>query len=244
MLYDTIGRGYATRRQTEPRIVAMLQAVLQGVDSIANIGAGTGSYELADRTVVAIEPSMAMLRQRAPGTAPAIQASAEHLPLKDGAVAAATAILTVHHWSDRAQGLRELARVARELVVILTWDPEGPAFWLTEEYFPAIVEKDLRNFPRMAELVRILGPVTSHVVPVPHDCIDGFLGAYWRRPQAYLDPAVRAGMSGFANLPGLDAGLLRLEHDLRSGEWERRYAALLERDSLDIGYRLVVARPH
>jgi hypothetical protein len=150
----------------------------------------------------------------------------------------------VHHWSDQTRGLRELARIARDLVVILTWDPEGPGFWLTDDYFPAIVEKDRRNFPRLAELSRVLGPLTVHAVPVPHDCIDGFLGAYWRRPQAYLDPQVRAGISAFAGLPELDAGLLRLEHDLRSGDWKRRYEGLLERDTLDMGYRLVIARPH
>jgi hypothetical protein len=83
-----------------------------------------------------------------------------------------------------------------------------------------------------------------HAVPIPHDCIDGFLGAFWRRPQAYLDTSVRAGISAFADLPERDAGLLRLDQDLRSGHWKHRHAHLLERDTLDIGYRLVVARPH
>ena len=79
-------------------------------------------------------------------------------------------------------------------------------------------------------------------MPIPHDCTDGFLGAYWRRPEAYLDPVVRASISVFAPLgAALAGGLERLRRDLESGAWAERHAALLERDELDAGYRLVVA---
>jgi hypothetical protein len=146
----------------------------------------------------------------------------------------------MHHWSDVNRGLAELGRIARDRVVILTWDPAGPGFWLTDEYFPGIAERDRRNFPGIADIARVLGAVSTHTVPVLHDCVDGFLGAYWRRPAAYLDPTIRSGSSGFSNLPGLDEGLTRLQRDLDTGDWHRRFGHLLKEDSLDIGYRLVV----
>jgi hypothetical protein len=149
----------------------------------------------------------------------------------------------VHHWDDRAAGLAELARVARRRVVILTWDPaRGDSFWLTAEYLPEIVDFDAGRFPSLGELERALGPLDARALPVPHDCVDGFLGAYWRRPEAYLDPDVRRAMSGFIQLsPGpADAGLARLAEDLGSGRWESRFGHLRARDEADLGYRLIV----
>jgi hypothetical protein len=80
-------------------------------------------------------------------------------------------------------------------------------------------------------------------VPVPHDCADGFGCAYWRRPHAYLDPAVQAGMSLFAlsPKPELQQGLSQLRSDLDSGAWERQHHDLLAKEQLDLGYRLLVA---
>src|SRR5207249_11947418 len=78
-----------------------------------------GSYEPSDRSVIAVEPSMTMIRQRPVGSAPAVQASATHLPFRSATFEASLAILTVHHWPDRARGLGELARVARDRIVIL-----------------------------------------------------------------------------------------------------------------------------
>jgi SAM-dependent methyltransferase len=237
VLYDNIGSGYASRRLPDPRIAAALDRVLGGASSVANVGAGTGSCEPLDRFVVAIEPSMTMIRQRPIGCAPALQAQAERLPLLGGCVSVAMAVLTVHHWPGRAQGLRELGRIARDHIVILTWDPAGPEFWLTEEYFPALVARDRKRFPSVEEISSVLGRVSVHTVPIPHDCVDGFLGAYWRRPRAYLDPAVRSGMSGFAATPELEEGLIRLSRDLQTGH-------LLRQESHDVGYRLVVAKQH
>ena len=242
-VYDTIGRSYARQRRPDPRIAARLAAALGDARSVLNVGAGSGSYEPSDRHVVAVEPSAVMLGQRAPDAAPAVQARAEALPFPDRAFDAVMAVLTIHHWVDRARGLAECARVARERVVLLTWDPEADAFWLLREYLPEIIEVDRGLFPPMTAYADAFGPgarVEMEAVPVPRDCIDGFLGAYWARPAAYLDPAVRAGISSFA-LPGTEAGLARLHADLASGAWAARHAALLTADALDVGYRLVVA---
>lgn len=240
--YDTIGQGYARQRRSDPRIAAQVHVALGAARSVLNVGAGTGSYEPADRSVVAVEPSAVMIAQRPPGSPPAVQARAEALPFAEKSFDAVMAILTLHHWTDRARGLAECVRVARERVVLLTWDPDAEPFWLTHDYFPEFVEFDRKQFPQMDQYARLLGHDTVTVSPlaVPHDCIDGFLGAYWARPRAYLDPEVRAGISSFARLQSVD-GIRRLQSDLASGAWHAKYAHLLERPALDIGYRLVVA---
>jgi len=242
-VYDTIGRGYARQRRPDPHIGAHLTTALGGARSVLNVGAGAGSYEPTDRQVVAVEPSAVMLAQRRPDAAPAVRARAEALPFPDQAFDAAMAVLTLHHWVDRARGLAECARVARERVVLLTWDPAADGFWLQRDYFPEFIEADLRQFPPIAAYAEAFGAnarVHVSAVPVPRDCVDGFLGAYWARPEAYLDPAVRAGISLFAR-PGTEAGLERLRADLASGAWHARHGHLLAEDALDVGYRLVVA---
>ncbi len=242
-VYDTIGRGYARQRRPDPRIADQLVAALGGARTVLNVGAGAGSYEPPDRRVVAVEPSAVMLAQRPPNAAPAVQARAEALPFPDRAFDAAMAVLTLHHWVDRPGGLAECARVARERVVLLTWDPEADGFWLLQDYFPEFIAADRRQFPAIPTYPEAFGSGAEvHVtaVPVPRDCVDGFLGAYWARPEAYLDPAVRAGISSFA-LPGTEAGLERLRADLVTGAWHTRHGELLTRDTLDLGYRLVVA---
>lgn len=240
-LYDEIGVGYRGHRQPDPRIAAAIIGALGDAETVVNVGAGAGSYEPADRSVVAVEPSLEMIRQRRPGSAPVVRASATHLPFRAGAFAAALAVLTVHHWSDRARGLAELARVARRPVV-LTWDPAAPGFWLVDDYFPAIVEMDRPIFPAIDEFRRAFGEVAIHPIPIPHDCRDGFLGAYWRRPAAYLDPGVRRAISTFSKIGDVEPALARLRRDLEDGTWERRHGSLLGRTELDLGYRLVVTR--
>jgi SAM-dependent methyltransferase len=188
-----------------------------------------------------VEPSLAMIRQRPAGSAPVVRASATHLPFRDATFAAALAILTVHHWADRVRGLTELARVAQHRVVIVTWDPATSGFWLVEQYFPAIAEIDRQILPPIEELRQALGNIEVRPLLVPHDCTDGFLGAYWRRPYAYLDPGVRGAISTFAKIGDVDSGLARLRGDLADGTWERRNGHLLNQSDLDLGYRLVIA---
>jgi SAM-dependent methyltransferase len=240
-LYDQIGGGYAAYRRPDPRIAAAIVRALGDTDTVLNVGAGAGSYEPVDRAVLAVEPSLAMIRQRGKGSPPVVQASATHLPFRAGAFAASLAVLTVHHWPDRGNGLAELKRVARRRVVLFTWDPASPSFWLTDEYFPALVTIDRPIFPTIDNLRHALEHIEVHPVPIPHDCTDGFLGAYWRRPHAYLDPGVRGAMSTFAKLDTLEPGLTHLRRDLDDGSWHRRHSDLLTESELDLGYRLVIA---
>ncbi len=238
-LYDTIGLNYQDLRRPDPRIAAVIDAALGDARTVVNVGAGTGSYEPAHRQVTAVEPSAAMITKRAPGAAKAVQASADDLPFADDAFDAAMAVLTIHHWPDKSAGLRELRRVTRGPIVLLTFDPASRP-WLTD-YLPELATLDEANMPAMSDYARWLGPVRIAPVPVPHDCSDGFLYAYWRRPAAYLDPVIRSGSSSFWALPNLDEGLSRLEADLRSGAWQARYASLLDAETYDAGYRLVIA---
>ncbi len=243
-IYDEIGHSYDVTRQPDTRLAQAIRAALGEARTVLNVGAGTGSYEPADLQVVAVEPSRAMIQQRPAGTAPVVQAVAEHLPWSDAAFDATLAILTIHHWHDRAAGLAELRRVARHRVVLLTWDPAcRDAFWLTTRYVPEVLDLDVPRFPSMAELARCLGQIEARPLPIPHDCEDGFMGAFWRRPAAYLDPSVRRAMSGFAQLPPavVNAGLAHLADDLRSGQWDAQFGWVRARTSLDLGYRLIIA---
>lgn len=238
-LYDSIGDRYRHHRRPDGYIQNAIFAALDGIGSVVNVGAGSGSYEPRDRLVVAVEPSTTMIRQRAPAAAPVVQAVAESLPFRDAAFDAAMAVLTLHHWRDWRRGVRELARTARGKIVLFTWDPSAEGFWLVNDYFPEVLDIDRRLFPSMEDLTRELGFVRVERLEIPHDCGDGFLGAYWRRPHEYLNPATRAAISTFRKLANVEQGLARLKRDLESGEWSKRYSRLLSRDRLDLGYRLV-----
>ena len=206
------------------------------------MGAGAGSYEPADLEVVAVEPSETMIAQRPEGAAPVVRAFAEELPFEDGSFDAAMGVLTDHHWSDHARGLAEMRRVARR-VVLFTWDPATVHdMWIVRDYLtsdPDLIPNDYR----FAHTLARLGDARAEPVPIPHDCRDGFFHAYWRRPAAYLDPRIRAGISVFAQLDdaAVEEGIARLRRDLESGEWHRRNADLLELEEVDAGYRLIVS---
>jgi SAM-dependent methyltransferase len=241
-IYDRIGRGYAEMRRPDPRIAAHIESVLTGATSVVNVGAGSGSYEPKGRRVVAVEPSDVMIAQRPPGSAPVVRAVAETLPFAPASFDVALAVLSVHHWSDPKRGLAELQRVAPRQVV-LTWDPIVQArFWFVRDYLPEWTAYEATK-AKLPEVLAMLPGARVETVLVPSDCADGFGCAYWRRPDAYLDPDVRASISVLSLLDAdvTDRALGKLEADLESGAWHRRNAALLELDEYDGGYRLVVA---
>lgn len=239
-VYDKIGVGYSDLRKPDTRIARAIHDALGDAKSVLNVGAGAGSYEPTDRVVTALEPSAEMISQRPPGSAKAYQGAAEDLPFADDEFDAAMAVLTVHHWSDLEAGLREMRRVTTGRLAILTFDPASPYFWLAD-YIPEIIELDQPIMPKLEAFDRTLGKTKVKTIAVPRDCTDGFLGAYWQRPHAYLDPQVRAAISTFSKLDNIASALAKLEQDLASGVWEERYGHLMELGTLDVGYRLVVA---
>lgn len=246
MSYDTIGVNYSDLRKPDFRIERVISNALGSAKTVLNVGAGTGSYEPTDRSVIALEPSIEMIHQRQPSAAPVVQGHAEDLPFHDNAFDASMAILTVHHWADKERGLKELRRVTRGPVVIHTFDAAFQDFWLTD-YIPELISLDEGQMPRLADFEDWLGPVNVEPVPIPHDCTDGFLCAYWRRPAAYLDAKIRAAISSFwavDHVPEakVSSALKNLEDDLNSGAWAERYADLLDQETRDFGYRLVITK--
>ena len=243
-LYQSIGDGYAGVRRPDARIQRLIVTALSDAETVVNVGAGTGNYEPSARRVIAVEPSPAMIAQRQSGAAPAVRAVAEALPFGDGAFDAALAILTLRHWADLAGGLSEMRRVARRQVLLLFEPSVLHRFWLFD-YFPeCLAVPSEKRAPGVEELRKSLDIQTVIPVPIPADCADGFAGAYWRRPEAYLDASVRAGMSGLAQLSPevAERGVHRLCHDLASGDWDARYSYLRELTELDLGCRLLIAR--
>jgi SAM-dependent methyltransferase len=239
--YDTIGCGYASHRRPDPRIAAQIWSAVGEASRIVNVGAGTGSYERPDRAMVAVEPSAVMVAQRQAGAAPVVRAGAEHLPFPDRSFDAALALLTLHHWDDLRQGLAELCRVAARRV-LFTFDPAmHDSLWVFSEYVPAA--RNLADEASLDVVVDALGATRVEVIPIPADCTDGFATAYWRRPERYLSPEVRANISAFARLPAaeVEPGMERLRRDLASGAWQARHVDLLRHDSMDLGLRLVVS---
>jgi ubiquinone/menaquinone biosynthesis C-methylase UbiE len=237
--YDTIGVNYAELRKPDHRIAEAIEQALGTAPTVLNVGAGTGSYEPNSREVTAIEPSIEMIRKRKSSAAPVIQATADKLPFADDTFDAAMAILTIHHWPDKEAGLREVRRVTRGRIVLLTFDPSVRP-WLTD-YFPQLSVLDDAQMPKMDDYARWLGSIQVEPLFVPYDCSDGFLYAYWRRPEAYLDPRIRSGSSSFWSIEDLDIGLQKLSNDVLSGEWDRRYGYLKLMNEYDAGYRLVIA---
>ena len=239
--YVSLGVGYARLRRPDARIASVIIDALGKACSVVNVGAGTGSYEPADRRVVAVEPSSTMIAQRLPGTATVVQAYAENLPFDDHEFDVGLAILTVHHWRDPDAGLAELRRVSRRQVV-MTWDPAMMSrMWLIADYLPeiAVAEKSLAT---LTQIAAALAPGDVVPIPVPWDCTDGFLAAYWRRPDAYLEPDIRAAASGIARLPDavVERAVQQLREDLNRGLWHAQHCDLLELPALDVGYRLAV----
>lgn len=245
--YDRIGVGYRQVRQPDPRIAAHLEAALGDARSVLNVGAGTGSYEPAGRDVTAVEPSAVMIEQRPAGAAPVVEARAESLPFADNSFDAAMAIITVHHWDDPAAGLAEMRRVARERVVVLTFDaPAIAEMWLVRDYVPGLLETHLEMMPPIAELTAALPGAAVELVPIPRACSDAFWCALWDRPELHLDPELRRGSSGWqvmgkAERAEAEAGIERLRADLASGAWDERNGHLREAADLDVGLRLLVA---
>jgi SAM-dependent methyltransferase len=242
--YDRIGRGYAIARRADSRIAARIDAALGDARTVLNVGAGAGSYEPAGREVTAVEPSAEMIDQRPSGAAPVVQASAESLPFGDDAFDAALAVLTAHHWADLDQGLREMTRVARRRVAIVTFDSAAlEDLWITADYFPKMLALRRQSGASSHNLVAKLPAATSTPLPVPRDCTDLFFAALWARPELLFDDEVVRPMWVWQSISdeARQAGRERLAADLESGAWEERYGHLRGMDELEVGLRLVVS---
>ncbi len=242
--YESHGAGYALQRRADPRIAACLHEALGNAATVLNVGAGAGSYEPEDRYVVAVEPSPAMRAQRPPSRVPAIEAFAESLPFDDDSFDAAMATITVHQWHEKSRGLRELRRVTRGSIAILTFDPDAlERFWLAD-YAPELIAAERRRYPQIESLIGMLGGESEvRSIPVPSDCTDGFTEAYFSRPERLLEDDARRAQSawGFVEPEAQERAVARLREDLATGAWDQRYGELRAQREFDGSLRLIVA---
>ena len=237
--YEELAEQYNRFRVPDLRIASAIWAHLKDAKNVLNVGAGIGAYEPVNCQVVAVEPSEKMIDLRKIPAAKVIRGFAESLPFDDDTFDVSLAVLTIHHWSDIPMGLNEMLRVTKGKVILFTWIGYGKDFWL-EEYIPEIRGIDTALFPNLQELEEIMGPITVEPVEIPFDCTDGFMCAYWRRPKAYLDPDVRKAISTFSRVGDIQKSLRYLEDDLCNGTWDKIYGHLLLKESMDLGYRIVV----
>jgi SAM-dependent methyltransferase len=245
--YDSIVHGYRRTRREDPRIAARIHRALGDARTVVNVGAGTGSYEPRDRHLIAIEPSDVMASQRPRDIAPAIRASAGALPLRDDCVDAAMAVLTVHHWDDEQErGVRELRRVARGPIVIVTYDARVSArMWLMAEYLHEVRDLDLAIFPPPERIAEWLGGTCTEIETIPsaRDTEDWNLGSFWAHPERVLDADARQATSGFARMAPsvVDRVVAAVARDLAEGTWDERHGHLRSLDAFDVGLRLVTS---
>ena len=227
--YGAIGAGYAGYRRPDPRIAALLESALAGARTVLNVGAGAGSYESTAFETTPVEPSASMRAQRPAHLPPAVDAVAEELPFPDGSFDAAMTTFSVHQWSEVEAGLRELRRVTRGPVLVLTCDPLLVRdFWLYA-YAPLVLDTEARRYPAVEAIAAALGGRTEVTrVPIPLDCTDGFNEAYYGRPEMLLDPAARQACSAwsFVEPEQREAYAEHLRRDLDSGAWDEKYGHL------------------
>jgi SAM-dependent methyltransferase len=244
--YDRIGLGYARYRREDPHIFQRIRDSLGDARSTVNVGAGTGSYEPAECDVVAIEPSEVMVGQRLATSAPAVRGVASALPMRDKSVDAAMAVVSLHHWDDaQEQGVRELCRVARSRVVIVTYDARvSGQIWLMAEYLPEVAALDMTIFPAPEVIAGWMGPTARIETMLLHrDTPDWMLGSYWAHPERVLDADARAATSGFAQMPVdvVERVVAAVSRDLADGTWDARHGDLRQLEEYDVGLRLIVA---
>lgn len=253
-LYDAIGKTYARTRKSDARISGKLREILTPSpgSTIADIGAGTGSYALVlaeqGYRVLAVEPSITMRSQAI--AHPAIQwidARAENLPLPDCSADAAIIMLAFHHFSNPRQALQEIRRAIGDgQLILFTYDPETISrFWLTQ-YFPSLIADTQTCFLPISVLMNEIKLIVNASVnlvsfPLPNDLSDSFAAVGWARPELYLERDIRNGISSFAKIGDdeLERGLSSLREDLQTGVWNHQYGHLRQQTHYDVGYRFI-----
>lgn len=243
--YGTIGTGYTAYRQPEPAIEAFIRNALGDAETVLNVGAGAGSYEPTDRTITAVEPSATMRANRPSHLSAALDATAERLPFADKSFDAAMTTFSVHQWSDLAAGLREMRRVTKGPVLILSCDPKlVQRFWLND-YAPLVLSTEARRYPEMSLMAELLGGDTEILsVPIPLNCRDGFNEAYYGRPERLLEAGARKANSAwsFVDDETVNRYVFALGDDIETGVWDRKHGHLRTQPAYDGSLRLIVAR--
>ena len=240
--YEKIGHGYASTRREDPR-AARARCTRRSGDArtVVNVGAGAGSYEPADRHVVAIEPSDVMAAQRPPELAPAIRATA-------GRPAAARRERSTPRWpsspstTGTPSASAACASCAGSRAARSSCSPTTPrsarACGSSPTTWPELGELDGRIFPAPEQIAEWLGGARVEAVPIPRDTPDWTLGSFWAHPERVLDARARANTSGFARMPPavVERVVRELRRDLEDGTWDARHGELRELEEYDAGH--------
>ncbi len=250
--YREIAPRYDGSRRAEPAIVSALSAALDaaGARSVVEIGAGTGNYtrELVagGRDTIALDPSAEMIAMgRAKAAARWIRADACAIPLRGGAMDAATGVNVLHHLGDLHGALRELRRVVRRCAVVQAVARENLATLWYRHYFPAIDDVLLPLHPPLGAIVTAMLQAGFARVRARQIFYSGSgdltFEAARTRPELLFDAHFRAATSGFRRLGEAECerGLRRLRADLAGGEFAR-IAAPFDRDHQHAGDCVVI----
>ena len=248
--YDTIGKNYNSYRNADARIISVLKELLGLPEGavVVDVGAGTGNYSnaLAESgyKLKAVEPSEVMRKQAVPNlNVEWLAGSADSIPLPNASAAGLISTLAVHHFPDIQSAAAEMRRVCDNgPIVLFTIDPRrGEPFWF-KHYFPSIYGRLFDAFIPVEELISAFTGnneliATVRGFPLPNDLSDMNMHAGWNRPEVYLDPVARKGMSGFAmaDHSEVQTGLDLLARDIRRGKWEQYNGHLKMRESHDLG---------
>lgn len=235
-LYNQIGINYNNTRKADPYIVGRIEEHLQAdkQGKYLDIGCGTGNYlqflSHKGYEFYGLDPSETMLavaRQQCP-TSLIQQGFAEQIPFDADFFSGAMALFTFHHWENQQQGLNELFRVLKlgSRLVFLSFTAEQmQGYWLNH-YFPKMIEKSALLIPTQESMIQMLqsagfGDVKTEKYFVQADLQDHFLYSNKYKPEQYLNPDIRKGISSFsafANIEEVEKGLQALAKDIESGK--------------------------
>ncbi|TWI96754.1 ubiquinone/menaquinone biosynthesis C-methylase UbiE [Mucilaginibacter frigoritolerans] len=237
-IYNTIGNGYNFTRKADPyltsRIIHFLQP--QTKATYLDIGCGTGNYTIAlskhGLNITGVEPSETML-EVAKGRNKQVNwlaGTAEQIPAKNEAFNGAIATLTIHHWTDINQALKEIYRVTdmNGKFVLFTATPQQmQGYWLNH-YFPNMMQSSINQMPGLDIIQNgLLKAGFNHIIKekysVQDNLEDHFLYSGKLKPSLYLDKEIRNGISSFtalANAKEIADGLSELEKDISNGKFE------------------------
>ena len=237
-LYDRLGFSYDTTRRADPYIASRLSAHLELVEDAVylDVACGTGNYTTAVARAGGrwhgVDSSKRMLStaQVKDSAVRWHRADAAALPFPAGVFSGVMCTLALHHLDVLTPVFREARRVlGRGKFVIFTATPQQMRGYWLNEYFPEGMAKSIRQMPALDLVQRSLNEagftnMDTELYEVTQDLQDLFLYSGKQRPEMYLDPVFRKGISTFSSLADATEvadGLRRLEEDIRSGRIHR-----------------------
>lgn len=231
-LYDSIGQSYNSTRKADPRITQRIYSLLSPVNKgcYLDLACGTGNYTVTlsnlGLTICGVDSSELMIRNARRKTAAIAWKVGHAETLSFPAVSSDGVVCTLatHHFVSIRHAFSEVFRVIKSgrFVIFTAYPEQMTSYWLNE-YFPATLKDARSKMPSRSALAAALADAGFQYIEeerfeIPPDLADLFLYSGNHRPEIYLLPEVRAGISSFANEECEEEvfeGCRRLEHDSR-----------------------------